>query len=135
MNWEPFDLLTLYYDTKPLFGSLDVLLPLLDRDAVRRAVRVGACNVYHGCVHNSLHGRSDRSLRSLFKNAVFVVQARNYLRTGKYISRCDELRNILSDADGRIVEIYSAMKSGEILDLDEMSGILFRWVQNILLEG
>ena len=34
LNWEPSDLFQFYYDTKPLKGCLDELLPLLDKAAV-----------------------------------------------------------------------------------------------------
>ena len=67
-------------------GNLDKLLPLLDDDAVNRAIRIGACNIYHGCVHNMLHGRSDEILRALYKSAAFVVQAICFRQTGTYIS-------------------------------------------------
>lgn len=135
MNWEPFDLFTLYYDTVPLFGSLGVLARRLDREAVQRAVRVGACNIYHGCVHNYLHGENCLALMGLYKCAVFVVQARVFLETGNYIARSAELMNFLPESDREIVDTYRAMKMGETFDLDALSGVLFRWVQNILIEG
>jgi hypothetical protein len=135
MNWEPFDLFTLYYDTVPLFGSLGVLARRLDREAVQRAVRVGACNIYHGCVHNYLHGENCSALTGLYKCAVFVVQARIFLETGNYIARSAELMKFLPESDREIVDTYRAMKMGETVDLDVLSGVLFRWVQNILIEG
>ena len=52
LNWEPADLFQFYHETKPIWGSLDDLLPLLDKAAVDRAIKIGACNIYHGCVHN-----------------------------------------------------------------------------------
>ena len=55
INWEPSDLFQFYYDTTPIVGSLDELLPLLDETAVNRAIKIGACNIFHGCVHNMLH--------------------------------------------------------------------------------
>ena len=59
LNWEPSDLFQFYYDTKPLKGCLDELLPLLDKAAVERAVKIGACNIYHGCVHNMLYEKNE----------------------------------------------------------------------------
>ena len=38
--WEPSDLFQLYFDTTPIRGSLNELLPLLDDDAVARAIRI-----------------------------------------------------------------------------------------------
>ena len=56
--WEPSDLFQFYYDTKPIRGRLDELLPMLDAAAVDRAIKMGVCNIYHGCLHNMLHANS-----------------------------------------------------------------------------
>ena len=58
LHWEPSDLFQFYYDTTPIKGSLDELLTVIDEAAVNRAIKIGACNVYHGCVHNMLHEKS-----------------------------------------------------------------------------
>ena len=46
LHWEPSDLFQFYNDTKPIKGSLDELLVLLDTAAVNRAIKIGACNIY-----------------------------------------------------------------------------------------
>ena len=75
MNWEPSDLFQFCYDTTPIQGSLDEVLTLVDESAVNRAIKIGACNIFHGCVHNMLHEKSEDILRDLYKSASFVVQA------------------------------------------------------------
>ena len=85
LNWEPSDLFQLYYDTKPIKGSLDEVLPLLDEYAVSRAIKIGACNIFHGCVHNMLYRKNEKSLIGLYKSASFVVQAICFMQTGNYI--------------------------------------------------
>ena len=75
LGWEPSDLFQFYYDTTPIKGSLDELLAVIDGAAVDRAIKIGACNIYHGCVHNMLHEKSDDILHGLYKSASFVVQA------------------------------------------------------------
>ena len=62
LNWKPSDLFQFYYDTKPIKGSLDELLPLIDDTAVTRAIKIGACNIYHGCVHNMLYEKNEEIL-------------------------------------------------------------------------
>ena len=86
LNWEPSDLFQFYYDTKPLKGCLDELLPLLDKAAVERAVKIGACNIYHGCVHNMLYEKNEEILKSLYKSAVFVIQASCFKNNFKEMS-------------------------------------------------
>lgn len=75
INWDPSDLFQLYYDTTPIIGTLDELLTKIDHEAVDRAMKIGACNIYHGCVHNMLHDKSDDIVRGLYKSASFVIQA------------------------------------------------------------
>lgn len=45
LNWEPSDLFQFYYDTKPIKGSLDELLELIDDEAVDRAIKAGVCSI------------------------------------------------------------------------------------------
>ena len=73
MNWEPSDLFQFCYDTTPIKGSLDEVMAIVDDSAVNRAIKIGACNIYHSCVHNMLHEKSDDILRGLYKSASFVV--------------------------------------------------------------
>ena len=131
LNWEPSDLFQFYYDTVPLLGSLDELLDLLDPSVIDRAIKVGACNVYHGCVHNLLYEKSDEVLCGLYKSAVFVAQARAFKLTGRYIKKRDELSEL---SDGEIVKISSDLKNGERVDFDEMSKKLFEWSKRLINE-
>ena len=45
--WPAFDALQLRLDTRPLYGSLEPLLPPAGPEALCQAVRVGAANLYH----------------------------------------------------------------------------------------
>ena len=91
INWEPSDLFQFCYDTTPIKGSLDEVLRVVDESAVKRAIKMGVCNIYHGCVHNMLHEKSEDILKGLYKSASFVVQAIVFLQTGTYIKHQKEL--------------------------------------------
>lgn len=132
MNWEPSDLFQFYNDTAPIIGSLDELLDVIDADAVNRAIKIGACNIYHGCVHNMLHGKNEDMVRGLYKSASFVVQAIAFRRMGRYIKRQKELLEVVSAEDKGIVETFMELKAGAEVILDEMSGRLFRWAGNLI---
>jgi predicted nucleotidyltransferase len=131
LNWEPSDLFQFYYDTVPLSGSLDELLDLLDVSVIDRAIKIGACNVYHGCIHNMLYEKNDEILRGLYKSAAFVAQARAFKLTGRYIQKRDELLEL---SDGEIVKISSDLKNGGQVDFDEMSKKLFEWSKSLINE-
>ncbi len=130
LNWEPSDLFQFYYDTKPIKGSLDDLPVLIDDAAVDRAIKLGACNIYHSCVHNMLYEKSEDILRGLYKSASFVVQAIAFKQTGKYISRQKELLQIVSPDERVIVDTFLGLKNGEAVDFHQMSETLFNWSKN-----
>ena len=106
MNWEPSDLFQFCNDTTPIQGSLDEVLAVVDEGAVNRAIKIGACNIYHGCVHNMLHEKSEDALRGLYKSASFVVQAIAFKKTGKYVKHQCELRNVVSTDERLIVDTF-----------------------------
>ena len=134
LRWEPSDLFQFYHDTTPIKGSLDELLPLLDKAAVNRAIKIGACNIYHGCVHNMLHEKSEDVLRGLYKSASFVVQAIAFKQTGKYIRHQKDLLDVLPADERNIVETFLHLKNGEAVAFEVMSNMLFAWAKKWIME-
>ena len=129
MNWEPSDLFQFYYDTTPIKGSLDELLSVIDNAAVCRTIKIGACNIYHGCVHNMLHEKSEDILKGLYKSASFVVQAIAFKQTGNYIKNLKDLLRVVSSDEQAIVEVFVNLKNGGMIDFDLMSNIIFDWTK------
>lgn len=134
LGWEPSDLFQFYYDTTPIKGSLDELLAVIDGAAVDRAIKIGACNVYHGCVHNMLHEKSDDILHGLYKSASFVVQAIAFKQTGEYIKYQKDLLGVVSADERKIVETFLKLKNGDAVEFDIMSEELFAWTKNQIVE-
>ncbi len=129
LNWEPADLFQLYYDTTPIKGSLDEVLGLLEESAIDRAIKIGACNIYHGCVHNMLYDKSVDILHGLYKSASFTLQAIAFRQTGKYIRKQIDLLPVLSIEDKAICETFLKLKSGGNIEFDAMSEALFNWAK------
>ena len=127
MNWEPSDLFQFCHDTTPIKGSLDEVMAVIDESAVNRAIKIGACNIFHGCVHNMLHEKSEDILRGLYKSASFVVQAIAFKQTGNYISHQKELLQVVSSNERVIVETFLNLKNGEAVDFNLLSEILMAW--------
>ena len=128
-NWDAADLFQFYHDTKPIRGSLDALLAVIDDAAVGRAVKLGACNIYHGCVHNMLYDKSEDIVRGLYKAASFVVQAIFFRQTGKYIGRQKDLLEAVSEEEREIVKISMQLKNGGAVEFGRMSETLFAWAK------
>lgn len=129
MNWEPSDLFQFCYDTTPIKGSLDEVLTVVDESAVNRAIKFGACNIFHGCVHNMLHEKSEDILRGLYKSASFVIQAIVFKQTGKYISHQKDMLKIVSHDERVIVETFLNLKNGGAVEFNTMSEMLFIWAK------
>lgn len=127
LNWEPADLFQFYHDTTPIKGSLDELLPKIDSVAVDRAIKIGACNIYHGCVHNMLHTKNEDILKGLYKAASFVVQAIVFKQTGNYIKHQNQLLQVTLLEEKIVLETFLKYKNGETVDFNSASEILFEW--------
>ena len=127
LNWEPSDLFQFYHDTTPIKGNLDDLLPLIDHTAIDRAIKTSAGNIYHGCVHNMLHEKSEDILKGLYKAASFVVQAIVFKQTGNYFKHQNQLLQVALPEERTIVENFLKYKNGETVDFNAASRILFEW--------
>ena len=127
LNWEPSDLFQFYHDTTAIKGSLDDLLPLIDNAAIDRAIKMGAGNIYHGCVHNMLHEQSEEILKGLYKAASFVVQAIVFKQTGNYIKHQSQLLQVASAEEQMITNTFLKLKSGAPVDFNDASRMLFEW--------
>ena len=135
LNWEPSDLFQFCHDTTPIKGSLDEVMAFIDESAVNRAIKIGACNIYHGCVHNMVHEKSENILKGLYKSASFVVQAITFKQTGKYVKRQSELRDVVSTDERVIVDTFLNLKSGGTVDFNSMSEALFAWSKKWISEN
>ena len=135
LSWEQSDLFQFCHDTTPIKGSLDEVMAGIDESAVNRAIKIGACNIYHGCVHNMLHEKSEDILRGLYKSASFVVQAIAFKQTGNYISHQKELLQVVSSDEQVIVKTFMNLKNGGTADFNLMSEALFAWSKKWISEN
>ena len=134
-HWEPSDLFQFCHDTIPIRGSLDEVIKGIDGEAVDRAIKIGACNIYHGCVHNMLYEKNEEILRGLYKAATFVVQAVYFRQTGEYIRRIKDLILVAPDDEKKILETFLLLKNGGNAEFENMSEILFSWSGKWISEG
>ena len=135
MNWEPSDLFQFCNDTTPIKGTLDEVFVLIDEKAINRAIKIGACNIFHGCVHNMLHEKSEDILRGLYKSASFVVQAIVFKQTGNYIKYQEELLKVALPNEQAIIKNFLNLKNGGTVDFSLMSETLFDWAKKWISEN
>ena len=132
-NWEKSDLFQFYYDTKAIYGKLDFILPLIKKENVKQAVLIGGSNIYHACCHNIIHEKSLDILKALFKQAVFVLQAKYFYDTENYVSKKKDLIDKLEAEDKHILELYFTIKSADKTEeFDNYSNELFVWSSRLI---
>lgn len=116
IGWEKSDLFQFYYDTQPLYGNIDYLLPLIDKAEIKRAIKIGACNLYHACCHNFLYENSSEILSAMYKSAFFILQAKYFDETDQYISSKTDLVKYLDKIDKEILNICIDRKKLTVMD-------------------
>lgn len=120
INWEKSDLFQFYYDTQPIYGSIDYLLPLIKKEDVKHAVKIGACNLFHACCHNFIYENSSEILSSLYKSSLFILQAKYFYETKLYISSQSELSKNIVGEDKEILNICMDRKKLTEMDNREL---------------
>ena len=129
MNWEPSDLFQFCNDTTAILGSLDEVMAVVDEKAVSRAIKIGACNIYHGCVHNMVHEKNEDVLRGLYKGASFVVQAILFKQTGNYLKHQKDMLLAAAPEERAVMDTFLHLKNGGAVDFLPMSEVLFTWAK------
>ena len=130
LAWDRPDLFQLYHDTTPILGTLDSLMPVISESDVRSAIRLGACNIYHICGHNLVHGKKPRTLRGLYKAASFAIQAIHFDRTGDYVKRKVDLLPLLRPEERVILQAAVDLRDDPdkaVEDFDAFADQLFTW--------
>ena len=123
-HWDRAELVSFYYDTVPIQGNLDFLLPLLRPADVRRAVLAGACGIYHACSHNFLHEQSPELVLQLQKAAFFTLRVAQFERTGIFVKRKQELLPLLRPEEQRLLQSQT--------DWQQMSDWLLQWASQVI---
>ena len=132
-QWDRADLFQFYHDTIPLQGDLLWMEDIITRKDIQRAAHMGACNLYHGCVHHSLHGQSAEGLHGMLKTARFILQAKYYLETGVYLKSRAEMMEKMQGMDLEILQ-------GGIAEIHEeqcphYARLLMEWTKGMIQNG
>ncbi|MCI8554261.1 MAG: nucleotidyltransferase domain-containing protein [Clostridiales bacterium] len=103
--WPRYDLFQLVRDTRPLIGSLELLVPPTGREEAAQAAAVGAGNLYHAVCHSALYSHEpEAALPGFYKSAFFILQARTFCRTGIYAGSRNALLPLLEGLDRAVME-------------------------------
>ena len=135
MNWERSDLFQFYHDTTPILGSIDYLLLIISKEDICRAIRIGACNIYHMSGHNLVHEKDTEILKALYKTSAFTIQAVYYDQTGTYIKQKTSLLPLLQPQEREILNSGITLKKQPNIsqaEFERLSELLFNWSAELI---
>ena len=138
LAWDRCDLFQFCYDTLPIVGSLAELKQSIQKEDIRRAVHIGAGNIYHMCAHNFLHEKRMDIIAGCYKSALFLLQAIAFLQTGCYAAKMKDLLGLVARDEQLLLEDAFKIKEKKNLSDDELtyySGQLLRWSAKWLREA
>ena len=132
--WSASELFLLCHDTAPLYGSLDFIVPLIGDGAAEKALKDGACAIYHGCCHNRLYEKSMDILGALYKSAFFVMRVKRWCETGRFVKKLSELALEAESEDGEILSTRADFRAGRAKEEDfvKLSDALIKWSAGVI---
>lgn len=137
-NWPKHELFQLKNDTLELHGSLEGILPPIERTDIIDSVRIEASGLYHACCHTYVHGTPENYIDTLYnsyKKAFFLLQAIHFLRSGIYISNKNELLPQLAQTEQEILSTCLNWDTRVELikgDMDSYFDVLIKWCSDLL---
>ena len=130
-NWSKSDLFQFFYDTKSLIGNLQDLIQAPTIEDATQAVKISSENLYHTAVHSFIHSNNRaEDLKNLYKGVFFVLQAKYFIETKKYIPTKIELSELLNGIDRDILNICinrNNINDNELIELENLYNKLIQW--------
>ena len=130
--WDKSDLFTFVYDTKAVYGSLEFLKKHIQTEDIKRFIRAGAGNSYHMILHNYLHVKSAEVIQAVFKNARFVIQGKQFLKTEIFQSDIGGLLLNAKELDRQVLSRFLEIQQGTPIHLQQDTTLLFHWAKETL---
>ena len=129
-KWSKSDLFQFFYDTKSLFGHLENIIQPPTKNAIKQFVKSSFENLYHVSVHSFIHSKNYiKDLQKLYKMTFFILQAKYFIETNKYIPTKNQLFELLDDIDKEILDI--CIKKDFVNDnIENLYYKIIRWCLN-----
>lgn len=135
MHWDRADLFQFCRDTHVILGSLDFAKGLTGDEDARRAVHIGACNLYHAVVHTVMHNPGMQAMAELYKSAFFLIRTYFYAENGVYINTHRELAECLTGETRQLVYDAVALRDGaEPESFDVLAGRLMKFASELIVK-
>ena len=130
-NWSKSDLFQFFYDTKSLIGNLQDLIQAPTIEDAKQTVKIGSENLYHTSVHSFIHSNNrTEDLKNLYKGVFFILQAKYFNESGKYIPTQKQLLEMLNGIDRDILNICinrNNINEKATIELENLYKMLIQW--------
>ena len=130
-NWSKSDLFQFFYDTKSLIGNLQDLIQAPTIEDAKQAIKISSENLYHTTVHSFIHSNNrTEDLKNLYKSVFFILQAKYFIETKKYIPTKMELLELLIGIDRDILNTCinrNNINEKATIELENLYKMLIQW--------
>ena len=130
-NWSKSDLFQFFYDTKSLIGNLQDLIQAPTIEDAKQAIKISSENLYHSAAHSFIHSNNRaEDLKNLYKGVFFVLQAKYFIETKKYIPTKMELLELLNGIDRDILNTCinrNDINEKDAIELENLYKMLIQW--------
>ena len=130
-NWSKSDLFQFFYDTKSLIGNLQDLIQAPTIEDATQAVKISSENLYHTAVHSFIHSNNrTEDLKNLYKSTFFILQAKYFNESGKYIPTQKQLLEMLNGIDRDILNTCinrNNINEKATIELENLYKMLIQW--------
>ena len=130
-NWSKSDLFQFFYDTKSLYGNLNDIIQPPSIDEINQSIKISSENLYHASIHSFVHSNNYvEDLQNLYKSTFFILQAKFFKETEKYIPTKIQLLELLNGIDRDILNICvnrNNITGNEPIELENLYNKLIQW--------
>ena len=130
-NWSKSDLFQFFYDTKSLYGNLKDIIQPPSIDEIKQSIKISSENLYHASIHSFVHSNNYvEDLQNLYKSTFFILQAKYFIETKKYIPTKIQLLELLNGIDRDILNICvnrNNITGNEPIELENLYKMLIQW--------
>ena len=130
-NWSKSDLFQFFYDTKSLYGNLKDIIQPPSIDEIKQSIKISSENLYHASIHSFVHSNNYvEDLQNLYKSTFFILQAKYFIETKKYIPTKIQLLELLNGIDRDILNTCinrNDINGNEPIKLENLYKILIQW--------
>ncbi len=136
-NWSKADLFQFFYDTKSIVGNLEDIIQPPTIEDIKGSIKTSSEALYHSTVHSFVHSSDyPQDLQNLYKMTFFILQAKYFIKTNKYIPTKKELINYLKDTDKKILNTCinrNAISNMTQPEIEKLYNQLINWCSRNLI--